>query len=319
MLSSFLAFTLTIGQLVTVQVMLAYTRQYNYLSVDCVRQTPSRTTTRQPTQESVPQKEEVLTNDSIIKLLKAGIDEDLIITKTQNSKHSLDTSTNGIIALKQAGASSRLIQFMMDPSKPVAHRPVPEPSSDESNVVARKQLDSSVPSNVDSALGADPRMEEIGVYLIDAGKPIQLEATGFSTQKVSVFDTVKAMGFKAKQRAVLKGAGAPVRSKITRALFLLHVPEGGSPGDFVVVRLEKKSKTREAVVGTATLLGVSSGFEDKRVMKFSSTKLATRKYLIRFEVELEPGEYAFYPVNGLQGYGANLTAGGKLYDFGIDQ
>jgi hypothetical protein len=63
-------------------------------------------------------KEEILTNDSTAQLLKAGLGEELIISKIQKTKHNFDLSTEGMIALSKAGASSRLIHFMLDPSKP---------------------------------------------------------------------------------------------------------------------------------------------------------------------------------------------------------
>lgn len=51
-------------------------------------------------------KEEVLTNDSVIQLLKVGLDEGSIIAKIQKTKYNFDTSTEGLVALKQAGAST---------------------------------------------------------------------------------------------------------------------------------------------------------------------------------------------------------------------
>lgn len=108
-------------------------------------QTPSRRTTRQPAQLSDAQKEEVLTNDLIIRMLKAGIDEDVIIAKIQKTRDNFDLSTDGLIALKQAGASSRLIQFMMDPSKP----PAPKGPASQPNT-SSAELSSSVESKTPS-------------------------------------------------------------------------------------------------------------------------------------------------------------------------
>ena len=44
--------------------------------------------------------DETLTNDSVIQLLKAGIAEDLIISKIRESQHSFDLSVEGMVALK---------------------------------------------------------------------------------------------------------------------------------------------------------------------------------------------------------------------------
>jgi len=62
-------------------------------------------------------REEILTNESVIQLLKVGLDEDTIIAKIRKTKYSFDMSTQDLVAIKQAGASSRLIQFMIDPTK----------------------------------------------------------------------------------------------------------------------------------------------------------------------------------------------------------
>jgi hypothetical protein len=103
-------------------------------------------------------KEEVLTNDSIIQLLKARIDEDLIIAKIQRTEHSFNTSADALIALKQAGASKRLILFIMDPSKlppaiaaeePDKPKPTSDPASNHAagaaTSVTAKQSDSPNP------------------------------------------------------------------------------------------------------------------------------------------------------------------------------
>ncbi len=73
--------------------------------------------------------EEVLTNDSVIELLKAGIGEDVIISKIQRSRHNFDLSVQGLVALKEGRASNRLIRFLMDSSKGLESKATPSPVS----------------------------------------------------------------------------------------------------------------------------------------------------------------------------------------------
>jgi hypothetical protein len=54
-----------------------------------------------------------LDNGSIITLLKAGISEDLIISTVNASRGYYDTSASGLIALKRAGASDKVITAMV--------------------------------------------------------------------------------------------------------------------------------------------------------------------------------------------------------------
>ena len=53
--------------------------------------------------------QEALNNQSVIKLVKAGLSEDLIVTTINSSSGNYDTSANGLIALKKAGASDKVI------------------------------------------------------------------------------------------------------------------------------------------------------------------------------------------------------------------
>jgi hypothetical protein len=70
-----------------------------------------------------------MTNQDVIKLVKAKISEDLIIAKIRQSKTKFDVSVDGLVALKEAGVSDNLIAVMMDPSAPAAPPPAaPAPS-----------------------------------------------------------------------------------------------------------------------------------------------------------------------------------------------
>src|ERR1700733_3673428 len=56
-----------------------------------------------------------MTNRDVIRLLQAKISEDIIITKIKQSKTKFDTSIDGLVILRGAGASARLIALMMAP------------------------------------------------------------------------------------------------------------------------------------------------------------------------------------------------------------
>jgi hypothetical protein len=128
---------------------------YNYVHASLsksVVQSPSQRLTTQSSSsapKSGPSQDEVLTNNSVIELLKAQLEEDLIIAKIQKTKHNFDTSTKGIIELKQAGASSRLIGFMMDPTQATPlSLPTEARSPDESTqAVSNGSVQSTVASN----------------------------------------------------------------------------------------------------------------------------------------------------------------------------
>ena len=53
--------------------------------------------------------QQAMNNDSVIKLLKAGLSDDLIVMTINSSPGTYDTSANGLIALKNAGAGAKII------------------------------------------------------------------------------------------------------------------------------------------------------------------------------------------------------------------
>ena len=59
-----------------------------------------------------------MTNQDVVKLVKAKVSEDLIIAKIRQSKTKFDTSVDGLVALKEAGVSDNLIAVMMNPAAP---------------------------------------------------------------------------------------------------------------------------------------------------------------------------------------------------------
>jgi len=57
--------------------------------------------------------QQILNNDSVIKLTKAGLSEDLIITTINSSPGNFDTSADGLIALKSAGVSDKAVSAII--------------------------------------------------------------------------------------------------------------------------------------------------------------------------------------------------------------
>jgi S1-C subfamily serine protease len=54
-----------------------------------------------------------LNNDAVIKLVKAGLSEDLIVSTINAQPGAYDTSTDGLIALKRAGVSDRVVSAIV--------------------------------------------------------------------------------------------------------------------------------------------------------------------------------------------------------------
>lgn len=59
---------------------------------------------------------EVLTNDDIVTMVKAGLGEDLIMSKIKTSRNHFDLSTGSILKLKSEGVSEKIIKTMIETS-----------------------------------------------------------------------------------------------------------------------------------------------------------------------------------------------------------
>lgn|SRR5262245_3727429 len=57
--------------------------------------------------------QEVLTNDSVVGMVKSGLTEGVIIEKIRASQRKFDTSTDGLIKLKGAGVPDKVIEAMI--------------------------------------------------------------------------------------------------------------------------------------------------------------------------------------------------------------
>jgi hypothetical protein len=73
--------------------------------------------------------QQALDNDAVVKLVRAGLSEGLIITTVNGSSGTYDTSADGLIALKTAGVSDNVVAAMvMKANAPAPPDPAPIPS-----------------------------------------------------------------------------------------------------------------------------------------------------------------------------------------------
>lgn len=73
--------------------------------------------------------QQALNNDTVIKMVKAELSDDVIITTINASAGAYDTSANGLIALKQAGVSDKVIAAVVAKGAATAPSPASPPAS----------------------------------------------------------------------------------------------------------------------------------------------------------------------------------------------
>jgi hypothetical protein len=130
-----------------------------------------------------------LNNDSVIKLIKAGLSDDLIISTVNAAPGAYDASADGLIALKAAGASDKVVSAIVlrasSPALPAQASVPPFPSIAEP--VAPGKLTQSLaapgvqgPAQPDSASASKPR-----VFLQSASKGTNRNAARDQSMEMS--------------------------------------------------------------------------------------------------------------------------------------
>lgn len=257
---------------------------------------------------------ELLTNETVISLVNAGLGPEAIEAKISASRGSFDTSTNALIALKQAGVPDSVIAAMLNRSK--------------SPVLAGAVTDNSNP---------DPLVPHApGIYLLDPtglGRMVRIDATISNQLKTSnLWGYALTAGISSmKMKAVIPNATARVRAVGRRPVFYFYFNQTGllaginefnasfaatatSPNEFSLIRLDRKKDRREASVASVNLLsGMKSGISDKARVEFTYEDVAPGVFKVTPNAELAPGEYGF-----LYSISAQAGSTARIFDFTVN-
>jgi len=250
--------------------------------------------------------QQALNNDSVIKLVKAGLSDDLIVTTINGSAGSYDISADGLIALKTAGASDKVVAAIVAKVS-AASQPTPPPIPPLTPMPAQTPAaTSNIPAGVDS----------VGIYYESNDGSWQEVITEAVTRKTGGF--LKSMATDGLIKGDINGnlKGPSSRLKLTLpAKFIFYVPEGRSPGEYELVRFHAHEKDREFRSVTGGIIHQSSGAA-KDSVNFDSKKIAPRIYEITLGQDVGRGEYGFLAPTDTGNMGS-VASSGKMYTFSI--
>jgi hypothetical protein len=250
-----------------------------------------------------PANAETLDNDKVLTLLSAGLGDEVVIAKIKTSPSNFDLSTDQVIALKQKGVSGAVIAAMISAS------------------AAPSQTAMSVDS-------PDPLVPHpSGIYLAGAEKMTRIESTTTRQARTSgMLGSMLTGGLSGMRvKAAINGPTAQTTTSEKTPLFYFYFDQaaqglgaaGGaitSPNEFSLIRFEKKSDKREAVIGSVGFGGAKSGLRDKDQIAFQADQIAPGVYKVTLGEPLKAGEYGF--VSGAVGAGANATF--RVFDFKVN-
>lgn len=235
----------------------------------------------------------VLTNDDIIKLVRAKLSDSVVVAKIKSSPCKFDTSTDTLIKLKQDGVSDPVIQAMETCGAPGSSNPAQAASSG-------------------SAPAAGP-VSEVGVYHKVGDDWRQLEPEVVNVKSGGVGKSLLTGGLvKPDINAHLNGAHSNNQVR-TPVEFLIYVAEGVGITEYQLIRLHEQKDSREFRTMTGGVMHVSSG-ATRDLVQFVGNKIANRTYTIELG-GLAAGEYGFLPPGAvLSGSGGSV---GKMYTFRV--
>jgi hypothetical protein len=225
-----------------------------------------------------------LTNESIEKMAKAGLGDDVIVSMIQSQPGHYDLTPDTLVSLKNAGLSDKVLSAMA--AKNAA--PPAEKATDEYEDL------------------------EVGVYhkVKDVWTPISTEPVNWKSG--GVLKSFATQGIvKGDVNGRLQGPGSATKMN-TPLEFLIKTPDGVEATDFQLVRLHVKSDAREFRTVTGGVFH-SSGGSTRDAIPFTQKRIAKRTYKITLPDTAPPGEYAFL-APGLSGSSASGSTG-KAYTF----
>lgn len=243
--------------------------------------------------------QQTLNNESVIKLVKAGLTEDLIVSTINGAPGAYDTSADGIIALKGAGCSDKVVAA----------------------VVAKASAPAAIPTAVATpvaapAVSALPQgIDEIGVYYKDksgAWVALDPEVVNFKTGGF-----LKSMATDGLVKGDLNGhvPGGHAKTSLTFPVRLaVYAPEGTAITEYQLLRYRTHSDSREFRSMTGGVFHASGG-ATRDLVEFKADKIAPRLYEITLDTALGKGEYGLLPPGSYTS--TNMASGGKVYSVSV--
>ena len=233
--------------------------------------------------------QEVLTNDSVIQMVKAGLPEAVVIAKIKSTSTKFDLKTDSLVGLKKAGVSDKVLEAM-----------VAAGSGSASSTAA-------MPAPPAPAMAAGALKNQDVIYQLLGGKYVEMFATSANLETNMAF-------FQSKSEVVLEGRKAQYRTTEKQPVFLSTYSSTDAP----LVRLKQGDdhNDRNLKIGSGAFMPFG-GTQKMGVRNDDKIAVTIERdprgfYRVTPTAPLAPGEYGFILATG---FGAGS---GKIYDFGVD-
>lgn len=234
--------------------------------------------------------QQALTNDTILKLAKAGMGDDVIVNMINTQPPGFSVAADDLIALKTGGVSDKVIAAMVAKSANPA------------------------PALVTSGAPAAGPVHEVGVYYKKGDAWVDLEPEVVNFKTGGVLKSLASDGIvKGDVNGHINGAHAKTDVK-TPVEILIYVPEGVAATEYQLLRLREEKDAREFRTVTGGVFHKSGG-ASRDAVEFDAKKIAPRTYTLTL-TDLKTGEYGLLPPSSSDSTGTSGRLG-KLYAFHV--
>jgi hypothetical protein len=230
------------------------------------------------------QTKKALTNQDIVDMTKAGLGEATIAKAIETNETNFDTDPQTLITLKNSGVNDGVLTAMLSGKKPKPQ------SADTANLPA-----------------------ELGLYLWKDGAPIEVGAEMVNYRTGGAAEKFLTGADKGYTNGVVNGPHSVTQASPPLE-FIMVTPDGITPSEYLLVKLDEKSDRREFREETSHMYGKSNGL-GRNAVQFEFRHLAPRTYRINIG-NLAQGEYGFLPPAGLAN--RNAQASGRIFAFSVN-
>lgn len=245
-----------------------------------------------------------VTNADVVKLLEAGMPEEIVLKAISNGEPHFNTSSDELVHLKTKGATPAILSAMMSARGDASER---KTSSTRSPAATERGV-----ANPEQVLVVVDGQESTMQYLVP---DMRMAA--------------RALGFGGMASyATLRGAKAAHRLPSSGMQFIVSVPKNAQVSGYLTLAslAERKNGTREVSTGGG-YMSYSTGINNDRVVAIKSDPLGdqsrARDGFVLFSVtpssKLASGEYALVLYTAeVRTVGFFAQAANSFFDFGVD-
>ncbi len=236
--------------------------------------------------------QEVLTNDSVVQMVKGGLPEAVVIAKIKSTPSKFDLKTDSLVNLKKAGVTDKILEAIV---------------SAGSGGAASSSTAAATPAPPAPALAAGALKTQDVIYHLTGGKYVEMFPTSANLETNMAF-------FSSKSEVVLEGRKAQLRITDKQPVFLSTYSTTDAP----LVRLKPgdEHNDRNLKIGSGAFMPFGGtqkmGVRNEDKIPVTIERDPRGFYKVTPSAALPPGEYGFILATG---FGAGS---GKIYDFGVD-